>query len=108
MTESTLRLLVDCVRQGLADPPVIHRSLTGESSANRGIRRPDWMHIIRSKAFANLWMKAHKTHKAGFEVVEISGTDELHATGDWRAVFQESGDLNEVKEKDTHILRGKR
>ncbi|WP_256341160.1 acyltransferase [Streptomyces sp. TLI_105] len=153
VTESTLRLLVDCARQGLADPPVIHRSLVsgateglleklrralaetrrtalaegdeltvayvkamyskfvstiGESSANREIRRPDWMHIIRSKAFANLWMKAHKAHKAGLAVVEISGTDELHVTGDWRAVFQEGRDLNEVKEKDTYILGGKR
>ncbi|MFI1655170.1 acyltransferase [Streptomyces sp. NPDC020472] len=153
VTESTLRLLVDCARQGLADPPTIHRSLVsgateglleklrralaetrrtalaegdeltvayvkamyskfvstiGESSANREIRRPDWMHIIRSKAFANLWMKAHKAHRAGLGVVEISGTDELHVTGDWRAVFQEGRDLNEVKEKDTYILGGKR
>ncbi|MEV5975101.1 acyltransferase [Streptomyces sp. NPDC051921] len=153
VTESTLRLLLDCARQGLADAPVIHRSLVsgaseallekmrralaetrktalvngdeltvayvkamyskfvstiGESSANREIRRPDWMHIIRSKAFANLWMKAHKAHKAGLQVVEISGTDELHVVGDWRAVFPEGRDLNQVKEKDTYILGGKR
>ncbi|MFC8510407.1 acyltransferase [Streptomyces sp. NPDC057411] len=153
VTESTLRLLLDCARQGLADAPVIHRSLVsgasealleklrralaesrktaiaegdeltvayvkamyskfvstiGESSANREIRRPDWMHIIRSKAFANLWMKAHKAHKAGLQVVEISGTDELHVTGDWRTVFPEGRELNQVKEKDTYILGGKR
>ncbi|KKZ75135.1 dihydrolipoamide S-succinyltransferase [Streptomyces showdoensis] len=153
VTESTLRLLLDCARQGVTEAPVIHRSLVsgasealleklrralaearktalaegdeltvayvkamyskfvstiGESSANREIRRPDWMHIIRSKAFANLWMKAHKAHKAGLRVVEISGTDELHVAGDWRTVFSEGRDLNQVKEKDTYILGGKR
>ncbi|MER7521018.1 acyltransferase [Streptomyces sp. NPDC126499] len=153
VTESTLRLLLDCARQGLADAPVIHRSLVsgasealleklrralaetrktalangdeltvayvkamysklvstiGESSANREIRRPDWMHIIRAKAFANLWMKAHKAQKAGLQVVEISGTDELHVVGDWRKVFPEGRDLSQVKEKDTYILGGKR
>lgn len=153
VTESTLRLLLDCARQGLTDAPVIHRSLVsgaseallekmrralaesrktalangdelavayvkamyskfvstiGESSANREIRRPDWMHIIRSKAFANLWMKAHKAHKAGLQIVEISGTDELHVTGDWHAVFPEGRELNQVKEKQTYILGGKR
>ncbi|MEU1867866.1 acyltransferase [Streptomyces gardneri] len=151
--ESTLRLLLDCARQGLADAPVIHRSLVsgasealleklrralaearktalaegdeltvayvkamyskfvstiGESSANRELRRPDWMHIIRSKAFANLWMKAHKAHKAGLQIVEISGTDELHVVGDWRPVFPEGRDLSQVKEKSTYILGGKR
>ncbi|MEU1226151.1 hypothetical protein [Streptomyces sp. NPDC005828] len=40
--------------------------------------------------------------------MEISGTDELHVTGDWREVFQEGRNLNEVKEKDTYILGGKR
>ncbi|KOG22586.1 dihydrolipoamide S-succinyltransferase [Streptomyces viridochromogenes] len=153
VSESTLRLLLDCARQDLTDAPVIHRSLVsgasealleklrralaesrktalaegdeltvayvkamyskfvstiGESSANREIRRPDWMHIIRAKAFANLWMKAHKAHKAGLQVVEISGTDELHVVGDWRPVFPEGRDLNQVKEKTTYILGGKR
>ncbi|MFF9011355.1 acyltransferase [Streptomyces sp. NPDC014870] len=153
VTESTLRLLIDTARQGLADAPTIHRSLVsgasealleklrralaetrknaiaegdeltvayvkamyskfvstiGESSANREIRRPDWMHIIRAKAFANLWMKAHKAHRAGLKVVEISGTDELHVVGDWRTVFPEGRDLNQVKEKDTYILGSKR
>ncbi|MDT9692747.1 acyltransferase [Streptomyces sp. P9(2023)] len=153
VTESTLRLLLDCARQGLADTPAIHRSLVsgasealleklrralaesrknalaegdeltvayvkamyskfvstiGESSANREIRRPDWMHIIRAKAFANLWMKAHKAHRSGLQVVEISGTDELHVAGDWRSVFAEGRDLNQVKEKDTYTLGGRR
>ncbi|MFK0230844.1 acyltransferase [Streptomyces sp. NPDC090303] len=152
VSESTLRLLLDCARQGLADAPLIHRSLIsgasealleklrralaesrktalaegdevtvayvkamyskfvstiGESSANRELRRPDWMHIIRAKAFANLWMKAHKAQKAGLQVVEISGTDELHVVGDWRPVFPEGRDLNQVKEKATYILGGR-
>ncbi|MEU3670928.1 acyltransferase [Streptomyces virginiae] len=153
VSESTLRLLLDCARQGLADAPTIHRSLVsgateglleklrralaetrknalaegdeltvayvkamysklvstvGESTANRELRRPDWMHIIRAKAFVNLWMKANKAHKAGLTVVEISGTDELHVIGDWRQVFAEGRDLNQVKEKNTYLLGGKR
>ncbi|MEU7538625.1 acyltransferase [Streptomyces narbonensis] len=153
VSESTLRLLLDCARQGLSEAPVIHRSLVsgasealleklrralaesrksaledgdeltvayvkamyskfvstiGESSANRELRRPDWMHIIRAKAFANLWMKANKARKAGLQVVEISGTDELHVVGDWRTVFPEGRDLNQVKEKTVYILGGKR
>ncbi|MEU9858782.1 helix-turn-helix domain-containing protein [Streptomyces sp. NPDC047974] len=153
VTESTLRQLLDCARQGLAEAPVIHRSLVsgateallekmrralaevrrsaiaegdeltvayvkamyskfvstiGESSANREIRRPDWMHIIRSKAFANLWMKAHKARAAGLQVVQVSGTDELHLTGEWREVFSEGRDLAQVKVKDTYILGGKK
>ncbi|MFE7412916.1 acyltransferase [Streptomyces laurentii] len=151
--DSLLRQLLDCTRQGLADAPVIHRSLVsgatetllekmrralaevrknalaendeltvayvkamyskfvstiGESSANRELRRPDWMHIIRSKAFTNLWLKAHKAQKAGLQVVQISGTDELHVVGDWRSVFKEGRDLSQVKAKDTYILGGKR
>ncbi|WP_063765966.1 helix-turn-helix domain-containing protein [Streptomyces sp. NRRL F-5193] len=153
VTESTLRQLLDCARQGLADPPVIHRSLVsgateallekmrralaevrrsaiaegdeltvayvkamyskfvstiGESSANREIRRPDWMHIIRSKAFANLWMKAHKARTAGLHVVQVSGTDELHLVGEWRAVFTEGRDLAQVKVKDAYVLGGRK
>ncbi|MFJ4866473.1 helix-turn-helix domain-containing protein [Streptomyces sp. NPDC088748] len=153
VTESTLRLLLDCARDDLADAPTIHRSLVsggtevlleklrralaevrktalsegdeltvnyvksmysklvstlGESTANRDMRRPDWMHIMRAKAFANLWMKANKIRKAGLQVVEISGTDELHVIGDWRTVFSEGRDLNQVKEKNTYTLGGKR
>ncbi|MEU8545370.1 dihydrolipoamide S-succinyltransferase [Streptomyces sp. NPDC048717] len=83
-------------------------STIGESSANRELRRPDWMHIIRSKAFTNLWLKAHKAHQAGLQVVQISGTDELHVTGDWRSVFEEGSDLAQVKQKDTYVLGGDR
>ncbi|HEY9369436.1 helix-turn-helix domain-containing protein [Streptomyces sp.] len=153
VSEPTLRLLLDCAREGLAEAPVIHRSLVsgasealleklrralaetrknaiaegdqltveyvksmysklvstiGESTANTDLRRPDWMHIIRAKAFANLWMKANKAHKAGLQVVEVSGTDELHVIGNWRSVFSEGRDLNQVKEKDVYTLGGKR
>ncbi|MEU3902041.1 acyltransferase [Streptomyces sp. NPDC045251] len=82
-------------------------STIGESSSNRELRRPDMMHIIRSKAFANLWMKAEKARAHGLTVVEISGTDELHVVGDWRKVFPEGRDLNQVKEKKTYTLGGK-
>ncbi|MFD3715966.1 acyltransferase [Streptomyces sp. NPDC058677] len=83
-------------------------STIGESSSNRDLRRPDMMHIIRSKAFANLWMKAEKARAHGLTVVEMSGTDELHVVGDWRKVFPEGRDLNQVKEKKTYMLGGKR
>lgn len=82
-------------------------STIGESSSNRELRRPDMMHIIRSKAFANLWMKAEKARAHGLTVVEISGTDELHVVGDWRKVFPEGRDLNQVKEKRVYMLGGK-
>ncbi|MFI0875120.1 acyltransferase [Streptomyces parvus] len=79
-------------------------STVGESTANRDIRRPDWMHIIRSQAFANLWLKAYKAHSAGLTVVEMSGTDELHVAGDWRQVFPEGRDLAQVKAKSIYTL----
>ncbi|RVU14835.1 dihydrolipoamide S-succinyltransferase [Streptomyces antnestii] len=82
-------------------------STIGESSTNTEIRRPDWMHIIRSKAFTNLWRKAYKAHGAGLTVVQMSGTDELHVAGDWRPVFPEGRDLNQVKAKDIYTLGGK-
>lgn len=83
-------------------------STIGESSTNTDIRRPDWMHIIRAKAFTNLWRKAYKANTAGLTVVEISGTDELHVAGDWRPVFPQGRDLNQVKEKKLYTLGGKR
>ncbi|MET7843568.1 acyltransferase [Streptomyces sp. NPDC005356] len=83
-------------------------STIGESSANTDIRRPDWMHIIRSKAFTNLWRKAYKANKAGLTVIEISGTDELHVAGDWRPVFPQGRALNQVKAKNTYTLGGNR
>lgn len=83
-------------------------STIGESSANTDIRRPDWMHIIRSKAFTNLWRKAYKANKAGLTVIEISGTDELHVAGNWQPVFPQGRALNQVKAKNTYTLGGNR
>ncbi|KIZ14928.1 dihydrolipoamide S-succinyltransferase [Streptomyces natalensis ATCC 27448] len=81
-------------------------STIGESSVNRDIRRPDWMHIIRSQAFANLWFKAHRAHKHGLTIVRVRGTDELHITGDtdWRTVFKEGRLTTELKIKDQYTL----
>ncbi|WP_086767821.1 helix-turn-helix domain-containing protein [Streptomyces bobili] len=77
-------------------------STMGESNYNRELYRPDWMHIIRSQAFANLWMKALKAHDASLTVVRAMGTDELHVIGDWRRVFPEGRSVTEVKVKDTY------
>lgn len=74
-------------------------STLGESSHNREIARPDWMHLIRSQAFANLWSRAHKAQQAGLIVLSASGTDELHVAGDWRQVWGEGRGLAEMKVK---------
>ena len=81
-------------------------STIGESTYNRDIRRPDWMHIIRSQAFANLWYKAHRAHKGGLTIVRLRGTDELHVTGetDWRTVFTEGRLATQMKLKDQYTL----
>lgn len=79
-------------------------STIGESSVNRDIRRPDWMHIIRSQAFANLWYKSHRAHTNGLTVVRVRGTDELHVAGDWRTVFTEGRLTTQMKEKDQYPL----
>jgi prevent-host-death family protein len=80
-------------------------STLGESSVNRDIRRPDWMHIVRSQAFANLWHKAHRAHQSGLTVVRVRGTDELHVTGgDWRSVFVEGRLATQMKQKDQYPL----
>lgn len=81
-------------------------STMGESNYNRELYRPDWMHIIRSQAFANLWMKAYKAHDEGLAVVRAMGTDELHVIGDWRGVFAEGRGVTEVKVKDTYTAVG--
>ncbi|WP_439681667.1 DnaB-like helicase C-terminal domain-containing protein [Embleya sp. MST-111070] len=80
-------------------------STMGGSSANRLMKRPDWMHIIRSQAFSNLWTKAFKAREAGLTLVRMMGTDELHLAGDWRTVFTEGRSVAEVKIKDTYTLR---
>ncbi|MEV6671374.1 helix-turn-helix transcriptional regulator [Streptomyces sp. NPDC051162] len=77
-------------------------STMGESNYNRELYRPDWMHIVRSQAFANLWLKALKAHDEGLTVVRAMGTDELHVIGDWRRVFAEGRGVTEVKVKDTY------
>ncbi|MEU6996124.1 helix-turn-helix transcriptional regulator [Streptomyces sp. NPDC046465] len=79
-------------------------STMGESNYNRELNRPDWMHLIRSQAFANLWMKAYKAHDEGLTVVRAMGTDELHVIGDWQSVFPEGRSVTEVKIKDTYSL----
>lgn len=71
----------------------------GESVHNREITRPDWTHLIRSQAFANLFGRALKAHAAGLRVVAALGTDELHVAGDWRQVFDEGTGLSEMKIK---------
>ncbi|WP_228453555.1 transcriptional regulator, partial [Streptomyces alkaliterrae] len=79
-------------------------STMGESNFNRELYRPDWMHIIRSQAFVNLWLKGYKAHVAGLAVVRVMGTDELHVAGDWRAVFSEGRAVSQVKVKDTYTV----
>ncbi|MEV7941835.1 hypothetical protein AB0O82_37680 [Kitasatospora sp. NPDC088264] len=84
-------------------------STIGESTYNRDIRRPDWMHIIRSQAFANLWYKSQRAHKAGLTIVALRGTDELHVTGgEWRkangGVFEEGRLTTQLKLKDQYTL----
>ncbi|MDT0446352.1 helix-turn-helix domain-containing protein [Streptomyces johnsoniae] len=74
-------------------------STMGESHNNRDITRPDWMHIVRAQAFANLWGRAFKAHQAGLTVISAMGTDELHLAGDWHTVFTEGRGLSEMKVK---------
>lgn len=79
-------------------------STLGESNYNRELYRTDWMHLIRSQAFANLWWKAHRAYDEGLMVVRAMGTDELHVTGDWRTVFPEGRGVTEVKVKDVYTV----
>ncbi|MFF8747808.1 helix-turn-helix domain-containing protein [Streptomyces californicus] len=74
-------------------------STMGESDTNRKIYRPDWMHIVRAQAHANLWSKAYKAHQGGLEVIAMLGTDELHVTGDPWSVFTEGRALSQMKVK---------
>ncbi|GAA1929603.1 hypothetical protein GCM10009716_41590 [Streptomyces sodiiphilus] len=79
-------------------------STMGESTTNRDIRRPEWMHIIRSQAFANLWHKAYKAHQHGLTIVRVRGTDELHVTGgEWRKVPGREGGVFEEGRLTTHM-----
>lgn len=74
-------------------------STMGESDTNRAIYRPDWMHIVRAQAHANLWSKAYKAHGAGLGIVAMLGTDELHVTGDPWSAFTEGRALSQMKIK---------
>ncbi|MFE7314286.1 helix-turn-helix domain-containing protein [Streptomyces sp. NPDC057555] len=80
-------------------------STMGESIHNREIQRPDWMHIIHSQAYANLWGKAYKAHQAGLEIIAMMGTDELHVTGDWRQVFTPGRGLAQMKIKHSDTAK---
>ncbi|KUL38920.1 DNA-binding protein [Streptomyces sp. NRRL F-4489] len=80
-------------------------STMGESIHNREIQRPDWMHLIHSQAYANLWGKAYKAHQAGLEIIAMMGTDELHVTGDWRQVFTEGRGLAQMKIKHSDTAK---
>ncbi|MFJ4836218.1 helix-turn-helix domain-containing protein [Streptomyces sp. NPDC088747] len=77
-------------------------STLGEPTSNGDLRRPDWMHIIRAQAFANLWSKAYKAYTEGLTLLRVRGADELHLQGEWRRVFQEGRDLPQVELKDTY------
>ncbi|MGV9351809.1 transcriptional regulator, partial [Streptomyces spiralis] len=79
-------------------------STMGESNYNREIYRTDWMHLIRSQAFVNLWWKAHRAYDEGLMVVRAMGTDELHVIGDWSAVFPEGRGVTEMKVKDVYTV----
>ncbi|GAA1013208.1 helix-turn-helix domain-containing protein [Streptomyces thermogriseus] len=79
-------------------------STMGESNYNRELYRTDWMHLIRSQAFVNLWWKAYRAYDEGLMVVRVMGTDELHVIGDWRAVFPEGRGVTEVKVKDVYTV----
>ncbi|WP_414170974.1 DnaB-like helicase C-terminal domain-containing protein (plasmid) [Streptoverticillium reticulum] len=83
-------------------------STIGESGKNNELRRPEWVHTIRSQAFASLWLKSWKAHQGGLILVQVSGVDELHvAGGDWRQVFKEGRMPAEMKEKRLYTLGGK-
>ncbi|MBE1603140.1 DnaB-like helicase C-terminal domain-containing protein [Streptomyces stelliscabiei] len=82
-------------------------STIGESGKNRELRRPEWVHTIRSQAFASLWLKAFKAHQAGLILVQVSGVDELHvAGGDWKEVWEEGRKPTQMKVKRLYTLGG--
>ncbi|MCX4681418.1 hypothetical protein OG413_40180 [Streptomyces sp. NBC_01433] len=87
-------------------------STMGDSNYNRDLQRPDWMHIIRSAAFSNLWEKAYKANASGLHVVGVRDTDGLEVIGDWRAaadargrrIFPEGRGVSEVKLKTQRTI----
>jgi hypothetical protein len=82
-------------------------STIGESGKNRELRRPEWVHTIRSQAFASLWLKGWKAHQGGLILVQASGVDELHvAGGDWKTVWEEGRKPTQMKVKRLYTLGG--
>ncbi|MYZ35186.1 MULTISPECIES: DnaB-like helicase C-terminal domain-containing protein, partial [unclassified Streptomyces] len=82
-------------------------STIGESGKNRELRRPEWVHTIRSQAFASLWLKGWKAHQGGLILVQASGVDELHvAGGDWKTVWEEGRKPTQMKVKRFYTLGG--
>jgi len=94
-------------------------STMGESNANWELRRPDWMHIIRAQAYANLWAKAMQATEAGINVVKVGNTDEIWIVADdadsWRfaayatktgnrLVFPIGTDLGQWRVKERRIV----
>jgi hypothetical protein len=120
-TEMMFKVLVDVLRDARARAIADQDELTkgyvakmyavlvatcGDSPANHHLHRPDWQHIIRGHAFASLWRKAIKAHRAGLVVAYAGGTDELHLIGDvfgacldGKPVFRQGTGLNEIKVK---------
>lgn len=78
----------------------------GESSANWEINRPDWMHIIRAQAYANLWRMAVKAQRAGVTVAYVGNTDELHVVDDQAAAaaFPLGTKLGQWKVKERVVI----
>jgi prevent-host-death family protein len=76
-------------------------STMGNSRYNRELFRPDWMHTVRSQAFAALWLRGYKLHQGGLTLVQMMGTDEIHVAGnrDWREIIRHGRRLNEMKDK---------
>ena len=91
-------------------------STAGDSRANHDLFRPEWVHEIRSQAYANLWYKAAKVRAAGVPIARMSGTDELHIAATWRSALDGKGEplfrlgrgLAEMKIKTTYTTGGDR
>jgi hypothetical protein len=81
-------------------------STIGESGKNQELRRADWVHIIRSQAFASLWLKAHRAYQEGLTLVQVSGVDEIHLVGDWQKIWKEGRMPGEMKKKRLYTLGG--
>lgn len=79
-------------------------STIGESGKNQELRRADWVHIIRSQAFASLWLKAHRAYQEGLTLVQVAGVDEIHLVGDWQKIWKEGRMPGEMKKKRLYTL----